>query len=304
MDVHARKLGLQNSDHAMISVIISALNEGMMLHQTLASLQYLCEHPFEVIVVDDGSTDGSCDKLARGLAFPLTLARVNRIGIALARNYGASLAKGRILVFLDAHCFPNQGWLDNIAAIFSKHPRAILSAAILDPRLPSAIGAGAQLKDFLFRYDWLKPKETDVWEVPIVPGGCLSVQRDDFMYLGKFDTMRVFGLEDVEFSIRAWRSGFTLLATSQVMVRHLFREVAPYHKAWPDYIHNLLRTLKLHFSSNQRARVVSLLRNLPDYGNGRSLVNRIELKARKQFIDRIACRAVDDYLRSFPCNFI
>lgn len=91
----------------MVSVIIPARNEAAYLSQTLASVQRAGERlngrAWEVIVVDNGSTDGTWELLHDHVpALPLNPIRCELPGAARARNMGRQAARGTILVFLDA----------------------------------------------------------------------------------------------------------------------------------------------------------------------------------------------------------
>jgi glycosyltransferase involved in cell wall biosynthesis len=85
----------------LVSVIIPAYNEEKYIGRCLATLQRqtLAPDQREIIVVDDGSTDQTRAVVAR---YGVTVLRQAHRGPALARNLGASLARGAILVFLDA----------------------------------------------------------------------------------------------------------------------------------------------------------------------------------------------------------
>lgn len=93
------------------SVIIPAHNAGLTIRKSLAALaRQATEDPFEVIVVDDGSSD---DTIAEVEAAPLevTLLRQHKQGPGAARNLGARAAAGEVLAFTDADCVPGPDWL-------------------------------------------------------------------------------------------------------------------------------------------------------------------------------------------------
>ncbi len=87
----------------LISIIIPTYNEEKLIGRCLASLQKQLidsRDELEVIVIDDGSTDSTIDKI-KHFNF-VKLLHQSHLGTALARNQGAKLAKGEILVFVDA----------------------------------------------------------------------------------------------------------------------------------------------------------------------------------------------------------
>jgi glycosyltransferase involved in cell wall biosynthesis len=88
----------------LISIVIPSWNHGAELIQCLASLEVQTYSPFEVVVVDDASTDQTQERLKSVHArYPLRMIRLETNGGApMARNRGAAEAKGSYLIFLDA----------------------------------------------------------------------------------------------------------------------------------------------------------------------------------------------------------
>ncbi len=90
---------------ADVSVIIPSYNRRAMLHEAVASVLAQRGASFELIVMDDGSTDGTSDDIramTRGLDVQVTIERVARRGVAAARNRGAALARAPQIAFLDS----------------------------------------------------------------------------------------------------------------------------------------------------------------------------------------------------------
>ncbi|MFL5530783.1 MAG: glycosyltransferase, partial [Gemmatimonadales bacterium] len=88
-----------------VSVIIPTLNEASCLAETLRSLRG--EQPHQVLVVDGGSTDGTCDLVSA----PARLLHAPP-GRALQMNHGAAQASGDVLLFLHADCTLEEGALE------------------------------------------------------------------------------------------------------------------------------------------------------------------------------------------------
>src|SRR5688572_19196235 len=110
------------------SVVIPARNAAADLEACLIGLRAGggAAGPDEVIVVDDGSTDDTAAVAERHRA---RVVRTARRGPAVARNAGARLASGELLVFLDADCVPEPGCL------------AALLAPFADPRVAGVRGS-------------------------------------------------------------------------------------------------------------------------------------------------------------------
>ena len=107
----------------MISIIVPTYNRKDELEELLPSLvKQKCSSDFEVILVDDGSTDGTRDllkSLAKKWNGRLRYFEQNRAGPGAARNLGIKHAHGEILTFVDSDCIAPSGWLDTLTSVFA-----------------------------------------------------------------------------------------------------------------------------------------------------------------------------------------
>jgi glycosyltransferase involved in cell wall biosynthesis len=113
---------MQNS--LLISVIIPVWNSGALLRRCLEALarQTLGPDCFEIIVVDNGSSD---DSAAIANSFPgVVLLSEPRPGSYAARNRGLARARGDFIAFTDADCVPAPDWLEQALAAARRHPGA------------------------------------------------------------------------------------------------------------------------------------------------------------------------------------
>ena len=106
----------------MISIIIPTYNRKDELEDLLLSLrQQECPIPFEIIVVDDGSTDRTRELLkclSKDWKGTLRHFEQNRAGPGVARNLGIKHSFGDILVFVDSDCIAPRGWLSRLTSVF------------------------------------------------------------------------------------------------------------------------------------------------------------------------------------------
>ena len=105
-----------------VSVVIPTFNRLDVLPEVLAALEAQAgAPPFELVVVDDGSTDGTASFLAaRSCRVPTRILTQENRGPAAARNAGVAAARGRLVAFLGDDTVPSPGWL---AAHFEAHRR-------------------------------------------------------------------------------------------------------------------------------------------------------------------------------------
>src|SRR2546425_6628081 len=100
-----------------ISVVVISRNEGEELRRTVENLEDTLPDGGEVVVVDDGSTDGSARRLARRRG-RVRLHRLDGFGVARARNHGARQSGGGVIVFADAHIRLDPFWWRPLAELF------------------------------------------------------------------------------------------------------------------------------------------------------------------------------------------
>jgi glycosyltransferase involved in cell wall biosynthesis len=209
------------------SIIIPANNEGNLLNKCIESIiKRTPSKDYEIIVIDDGSTDGCCDFLAGNRN--IKLLRTRQQGPARARNYGASYASGRFFVFLDANCeIVEPGWLAGLISVI-RNRDVICGGSLVDTnhRQPPCFGFTLN-KDLTLRRltkrSLLKP-----YAVPCAPGGCMAVRRETFWNIGGFSSsFRSWGYDDMEICLKAWLSGIDVLVNPRVVIGHYFRDASP-----------------------------------------------------------------------------
>jgi GT2 family glycosyltransferase len=118
---------IDGTDDALVaSLIIGTRNRAAQLARTFRALCRLqVSHPWEVILVDSASTDGTCsmlDDFAATSGLPVRIVTTSRPGLGCAHNAGARIARGRILVFTDDDCYPAPDFVDQVVAVFGENP--------------------------------------------------------------------------------------------------------------------------------------------------------------------------------------
>jgi GT2 family glycosyltransferase len=213
-----------------ISAILTTYNRAQLLPRVLAGLQTqkLAHDRFEIVAVDDGSTDATQSVLAAWeRRLPLRVARQRQAGIAAAKNLGVFLARGPILVFLDDDDVADPNLLTAHLAAHIANPDpavAVLGYTSLAPEVASVplmhhvTEVGCQL----FSYSWMKPGQvlsyTEFW------GGRSSCKRRLLVRHGVFHPDFRFGCEDIELGWRLVPQGFRVIhepAARSVMIRSL-----------------------------------------------------------------------------------
>lgn len=103
-----------------VSVIVPTRDRRQLLEQLLAALSEQTWTDFEVVVVDDGSRDGSADSIESAAedGLPVRVVATPGVGAVAARRVGVEAARGDVLAFTDSDCVPDPEWLaEGIAAV-------------------------------------------------------------------------------------------------------------------------------------------------------------------------------------------
>ena len=210
-----------------LSVVIPVHNGGHDFGRCLRRLRDSRMADFELIVVDDGSTDGSA---ALAGSFGATVYRNTApLGPASARNAGARAATAPIVFFLDADVAVHPETLSRVVARFEGDPGLTALFGSYDDA-PSAPGLVSQFRNLLHHFvhqqgDFVadaRPART-FWT------GCGAIRKRVFLDLGGFDPhlYRRPAIEDIEFGYRLSRAGFKTILARDVQATHLKRWSLP-----------------------------------------------------------------------------
>ena len=205
----------------MISIVIPAYNEELLLGATIAALRdaaRVLQEPVEIIVADDGSTDRTAEI---GREHGATVVSVTLRNIGATRNAGARAAGGDLLVFVDA---------DTIV------PPEVLLAAVTAVREGGAVGGGAAVKPESDDPSWVRTVfRFASWLMRTLgfAAGCfLFIRRDVFERVGGFDE-RYFASEEIHLSRAAKKHGrFVILLQPVITSGRKGRLFTPSQVVW------------------------------------------------------------------------
>lgn len=235
-----------------VSVLIVAWQSGRHLARCLDALDRQRFRDFEVVLLDNASTDGAVDALAPRPWLRIERAAAN-LGFAAGNNRAAALARGRFLVTLNPDAFAAPGWLGALVAAAERHPEAgsIGSVQLLDsnPDLLDGIGDPLHATGAAWRGGRLRPVRP-VAEAAVF-GVCAAAalyRRDAFDAAGGFCERFFCFYEDVDLAARLRLAGWRAAVTPDAVVRHVGSASAP-------------STFVRHFAT--RNRVWSTLRVMP-----------------------------------------
>ncbi len=194
----------ERPDRPLVSVIIPTFNRERFLPQALGSAFAQDYRPIEVVVVDDGSTDGTID-LLRTWPDAICIRQTHR-GISAARNAGIAASRGSILAFLDS----DDLWPAN---------RLTIAVAQFEARPEIGYVLGKQMLFLEPGYDvpsWIKPEWLAIAR-DVAGTGVLMVRRETWLRVGGFNAELTFG-EDTDWLIRASQAKIPMVQLPEVLV--------------------------------------------------------------------------------------
>jgi len=217
----------QSTNLPLTSVIIPNWNGAHHLPTCLESLRRQTYPHFEVIVADNGSTDGSLDLLARDYPWVRVLPLGENRGFAGACNAGMRIAQGEFIVLLNNDTEADPRWLEEVVAAFERHPEAgiVASKMLLFDRRDTFHTAG----DF-YRLDGI-PGNRGVWQrdegqydreeyVFSACGGSAAYRRAMLEQVGLLDEDFFYSCEDVDLAWRAQLAGWRCVYAPRAVVYH------------------------------------------------------------------------------------
>lgn len=205
----------------LISFVIATMNREKDLHRCLASIYQQRYGRFEVIVVDNGSTDGTSDMVRRDYADVRLFSLPENAGAAGGKTVGLKHAIGAFVVQLDDdEAFSDNIVCERVISYFEEYPEAgVLSFNILDPRTHQTAERTVPRRDKLMLYQ-------DTLCAYFLGGGCAfkaEVLREVGYY---WEMLNPYGSEEFDLSYRILEKGYSILWCKDIPIYHFESQVA------------------------------------------------------------------------------
>jgi len=210
-------------DFGLTTIVIPTYNQLEYTRRCLESVRRLTGEPYELIVVDNGSTDGTVDYLRAMDGVRLIVNDGNR-GFPAAVNQGIAASRGSQVLLLNNDTVVTTGWL-----------RRLLDALHSDSRIGLAgpcSNSVSGLQQVEVRYDNLSELNGFAWDwgrdhhgiridVPRLVGFCLLIRREVIDAVGLFDEQFGIGcFEDDDYTLRAIQAGYRAVIAGDAFIHH------------------------------------------------------------------------------------
>ena len=240
-----------------ISICMVSLNCWGVLRPCLDSLlKNESQLSYEVIIVDNGSTDELPDKIEKEYPFVKFIRNNRNVGFTQATNQGINVSTGNAILWLNTDTILQPDSLSLLWQFLMDHP----SAGIVGPKVLNADGSFqpqckrglptplASLCYFLKLYRWLPRSKTanqyllnhldedQTHEVDAISGCCLMARREVWDQIGSLDENIFAYGEDLDWCVRSKKAGWKVFYYPLSQIYHLKGQggahAKPYHKAW------------------------------------------------------------------------
>lgn len=266
-----------------VSMVIVAFRNRHDLPTCLASIAAACaksEEPYEVIVVDNASDDGTADVVEQDHPWVRLLRSDVNLGFGRAANLGARAARADLILHLNPDTELLPGSLEALLDLARRRPdaglyggRTVTPDGQLDPRSAwgrptmwsllcfgtglSSIASGSRLFDPESLGGWKRDSER---EVPVVTGCLLLARRSVWERLGGFDPRFFMYGEDADLSMRAWAAGYRpVISPDAVVVHALGGSSTTSATRWSMVLRGKSTLVRRHFTGGRRRIALSML---------------------------------------------
>jgi GT2 family glycosyltransferase len=215
-------------DAKLVSVIVLNLNGEKILRNCLDHLLRQTYRNLEIIVIDNGSTDGSVAVLEQYLGTgKLSVVRCHKnLGVPGGRNLGVWHAQGEILAFMDNDGSPDPAWLEHGVAMLESDQRigGVAALVFFAGKKILLNGAGGTINfqgygaDFHFNapYEFAELPHEVLYSAAIG----MIIRKTAMQLCGPLDTALIKWYEDTELGIRLWKLGFRVVVCPRAWADH------------------------------------------------------------------------------------
>ncbi|AZK49164.1 glycosyltransferase family 2 protein [Paenibacillus lentus] len=207
------------------SIIIPTYNQKDLVLQCITSIESHTEQPYEIIVVDDGSIDGTCEALWSKKGSIRVGVHLENLGFASAVNTGLMMAKGNTIVLLNNDVLVTERWLTQLLTVLNNNKDAAAVGPVTnyisgDQQIEAVYNDLKEMEIFAANYNKI---DRSRWHyTDRLVGFCLLLRRETFEDVGYFDEgYQIGNFEDDDWMLRLQLQGKRLMIAGDTFVHHI-----------------------------------------------------------------------------------
>jgi hypothetical protein len=216
-----------------LSIVIVSFNTVKLTDDCLSSMKkslHGSDISYEIIVVDNVSTDGSCEMIKKKYPKAIVVQNKENVGFGRANNQGIRMAKGDYILLINSDTLVPNHAIEILYEFTKKHPRSFVGPKLLNMNrssqtscgpfltLPVVFGALFLKGDVIGLTRW-SPKKTR--RVDWVSGACIMAQKKLFMNGLLFDENIFMYMEEIDLLMRAKKKGYGTYFYAGAQIIHL-----------------------------------------------------------------------------------
>ena len=236
--------------HPDVSAVVLAYQDEPMLEECVHSLLASEGVRIEVVVVDNGCTDGGVGRVA-GLDGVVVVRPGENLGFAGGNNAGARQAVGEVLALVNADAVVAPAALAELSRVARRPDVGLVSGSIRLAHAPDRFNNGGHHVHFLGfgwcgRYGETAPADEEERDVPAASGAGLAIRRALWNEMGGFDDRYFIYYEDTELSLRCWIEGKRVVYVPRALVMHNFEAARSHRKQYLTERNRLVMVLTVY----------------------------------------------------------
>jgi cellulose synthase/poly-beta-1,6-N-acetylglucosamine synthase-like glycosyltransferase len=229
---------------AAVTVIVPAYNEAPSIGDTIASLQAQTARPYEVIIVDDCSTDGTGD-VARALGVSVVRPPANTGSKAGAQSFGLGYVRTPLTVAVDADTALAPDAIERLLPAFDQRSVAAACGFVLPKRVHSVWERGRYI-EYLFAFTYYKQLQ-EYYGKPLIASGCFSMYRTEMLRAHGGWSNRTLA-EDMDLTWTFYQAGYEVRFVPEAACYPIeprsFRLMGTQLRRWS---HGFVQNVRLHW---------------------------------------------------------
>ncbi len=234
-----------------VTVIVPSFNTGDTIFECLDACRRMeYKGKFDILVVDDGSTDGSYEKLC-GMGGISILRNEKNRGKAAALNFAIRHAKGKLVACIDSDTYPRKDVLEKAARHFYRDDKVASVVVFVCVNKPKTMLQRVQEIEYWISFGFFFKTIASIDGLYVTPGPTALYRKDILDKLGGFDEQNL--TEDMEIALRMQKHGYKIRACHETMVLtevpgtlpKLFRQRLRWYRGG---VMNVLKYIELFFN--------------------------------------------------------